>query len=60
MGRSLQRRERTQELKRSADVSEAKDRLLRVESELYHSGLKYDADRLRTIIGKLEAWQNSY
>lgn len=59
MGRSLEKRERTRELKRSADVDEAKTRLMRVESELYAGGLRYDANRLGIIIARLESWQNS-
>jgi hypothetical protein len=57
MGRDLRKRERTLELKRAA--TDAKNILMRIETEIRDEGLKYDADRLCVIIGRLEAWQNS-
>lgn len=56
---STNKREYTQGVKNGWEIQEAKSRLITALTKLDARGLKRDADRLGSIIGRLELWRNS-
>jgi hypothetical protein len=53
------KRERTEALKMSSQVDEAKSRLMHILSRLEDEGTARATMQLASIIGRLEDWQNS-
>ena len=49
---------RTKVLQLKSEANSAKDRLMRIASDLEELGVTGEAVKLYTIIGKLESWQN--
>jgi len=55
----MTKKQRATEIKQSEDIDEAKTRLLWALSKLEDGGPAQEIMRLGSIIGRLEAWQNS-